>query len=140
MVGADRAQTAESDRGWDRADSASDQPSSGQGSGPAIANNQVIQQADINQFEGCFQAAGDAFVGLAGLGDTTWVIVREYDSRRIDSESLLHHLPWIYAGTVDRATKHFVEPQNPVAVIKVKTTKKLVSEVAHLRLQEGLGI
>jgi hypothetical protein len=41
----------------------------------------VIQQSDIDQFEGCFKALGDALIGLTGFCHTRWMIVSE-DYRR----------------------------------------------------------
>ena len=58
--------------GW-----ASDKPASGQRGGPAVADNQVVQQPNIHQFEGSFEPSGNAFIGLAGLCDATRVIVRD---------------------------------------------------------------
>jgi len=58
--------------GW-----ASDKAAGGQRGGPAVADNQVVQQPNIDQFEGSFEPLGNAFIGLAGLCDATRVIVRD---------------------------------------------------------------
>jgi hypothetical protein len=60
MVGAERAQTAEFDMGWDRADSASDQPSSGQ----AIAIETPLSTFCIPSTPGIFPASGARGLGI----------------------------------------------------------------------------
>ncbi len=53
----------------------------GQRRSPATADDQVIEEPDIDQLEGRFQAPRDALVRLAGLGNATRVVVGQDDSR-----------------------------------------------------------
>ena len=90
-------------------------PRLGQRGGAAVADNQVVQEPDIDQFEGRFQPPGDALVGLAGFGDAAWVIVSENDGSGVDGKGLLDDLTGVYAGAINRAAKQLVKSLRPGA-------------------------
>ena len=118
----------------------SEQSTAGKGCSSAVADNQVIQEPDIDQFKGRFEAFCNALIGLAGLGDPARVIVGQDDGGCIDPQGLLDDFPWVHAGAIDRAAEQFVEAQYPVAVVQVQAAKELVVEMSHARLEEGLGV
>ncbi len=68
------------------------------------------------------------------------VIMRQYDGRRVDSESLLDDFPRIYGSAINGAAEKLVEAQHAVAVIEIQAAKQLVIEVLHAGLQESFGV
>ena len=54
----------------------SEETARSQGCAVTVTDNQVIQKPNIDQFEGRFQASGDAFVGLTRFCDPGRMIVR----------------------------------------------------------------
>jgi hypothetical protein len=108
--------------------------------GLGTANDQVIEQPDIDQLEGRLQAPGDAFVGLAGFGNAGRMIVGKDNSGGIDRQRLLYNLARIDTGAVDRAAKQFIEAQHPMPVVEIQAAEHFVPEVANLRVQEGLRV
>src|SRR5271169_1149160 len=102
-----------------------------QGHARPVADDDVIQQADVHQREGLADTLGDQLGGLTGLGYARGVIVGDDHRRRISLQRLLDDFPRMHAGAVDRAAKQFLELNQPVAFIQVQTTKYLVLEVAQ---------
>ena len=119
---------------------ASQQPAPGQRGCLAVADDQVVQQPDIDQIERRFQPCRDAFIGLAGFGDARWVIVGEDDRGGVDRKGLLDDLAGIDRSTVDRATKQLVEPEDSVAIVEIQAAKSLMIEMLQAGLQKRLGI
>ncbi len=100
----------------------------------------MVQQPDIDQFKGRFEALRDALVSLAWLRDPAWMIVGKYDGCRVDGKCLFDDFPRIHRCAVDRAAEYFVKSQHAMAIVEVQTAKQLVVQVAHACLQESLGI
>ena len=65
-----------------------------------VANDDVIQQPDVDQRQRLFDPLGDQFVRLAGLGDPGGVIVGDDDGRAITLQCMLHDLARMHAGAL----------------------------------------
>jgi len=67
---------------------ASQHSPTGQGGADSIPDNKVIEEPDINQFQGRFDPACNALVGLARLCHAGWMIVGQNDSGGVHSQRL----------------------------------------------------
>src|SRR5580698_7722215 len=94
-----------------------------------VGHDEVIEHTDVDQLQRLAQAARDELIGMAGLGDSGGVVVREDDGGRVAGECLLHHLARMHAGAVDGAAKQFLESDQPVPVVQVQTAEQLVRHV-----------
>jgi len=106
----------------------------------SATNNEVVQHAYVNQLQGGFEPPRDAFICLAGLGDTRRVIVRQNDRRGVDGEGFFDDFSRIDTGAIYRPPKHLVETQHPVTVVQIQATEQLVAQVPHPRLQESTRV
>ena len=95
----------------------------------------MIQEAYIDQFECRFETPGDALIGLAGLCDTRWVIVRQNDGSGVDRQCFLDHLTRVHASAIDCAAEHFVEAQYAMAIVQVQAAEQFVAEVTKAGMQ-----
>src|ERR1700675_2534174 len=88
-----------------------------------VADDDVIEQADVDQRERFLDSLGDQFVGLTRFGDAGRVIVRDDDRGRIALQSQLDDFARMHAGAVDRAAKQFLKLNQAMALIEVETAK-----------------
>ena len=100
----------------------------------------MIEKPDVDQFESRFQAPRDAFVGLAGLGDATRMVVGENDGRGVHGQRLLDDFARVHRGAVYRAAKQLVEAQHSVAVVEEQAAEQLMAEMPHAGFQKALRI
>ena|ERR1700722_4177072 len=99
----------------------------------AVADNDVIQQPDVDQRERLLDALGDEFIRLARLGNSRWMIVRNDDRRRIALQRQLDDLARVHARAVNRAAKQLLELNQAMTLIEVEAAKHFVLEIAKLR-------
>ena len=71
----------------------------------AVADDDVVEQTDVDQRERLLDPHRDEFVGLAGLGDAGGMIVRHDERRRIALQSAFDDFSGVHTGTVDRAAE-----------------------------------
>lgn len=108
--------------------------------GLAGADDEMVEQPDIDELERRFEPARDAFVSLRGLRDARRVVVRENHSCRIDGQRLLDDLARIDAGSVYGAAKHLVELKYAMAVVQEQAAEYLVAKMPEPGLQECFGV
>ena len=94
---------------------------------------------DVHQRERLLDALSDEFIGLAGLGNSRWMIVRDDHRGGIALQGQLHDLARVHAGAVDGAAKQLFELDQSMTFIEVQTAKHFVLEIAQLRRQEIAG-
>src|SRR5690606_697646 len=92
----------------------SNQSTRGHRGTPAAGHNEVIQHADIDELEGCFQSTGDALIRLAWFRYSRRMVVEENHCRSVKLECLLHHHTRIHRSTVDGAVEQLPQFQHPV--------------------------
>src|SRR5438105_6912350 len=91
-----------------------------EGKAQSVADDEVIEHADVHQAEGLLEPPRDELVRLARLEHSGGVVVREDDRRRIVHQRLAQHLPGMHSGAVDGAAKQLLEGDEPVAVVEVQ--------------------
>src|ERR1700751_1841363 len=74
----------------------------------AIADDKVIEHADVDQRQRLFQPSRDELVRLARLEHARGVVVREDHRGGVVSERLAQHLPWMDAGAIDGAAEQLL--------------------------------
>jgi hypothetical protein len=79
----------------------SEEPTLGERQTAVVTDDEVIEHADIHQRERVAQSARDEFVGLAGLGDTGRMVVREDERGGVVLQGLRTDLARMNAGAVD---------------------------------------
>ena len=100
----------------------------------------MIEKANIDEFEGRFEALRDALVGLAGLGDARGMVVGQDHGGGVDGQRLLDDLARVDARAIDGAAEQLVETQHAMPVVEKQAAEDLVPEVAHVRLEERLCV
>ncbi len=103
----------------------------GEGGAASVADDQVIEEADLDQGEGVAQPGRDDLVGLRRFGDPGGVVVGQDHGRRVAGEGLLDDLPGVDARPVDRAAEQFLAAGEPVAAVQEQAAEHLVLEVAQ---------
>ena len=91
-----------------------------EGEALAVADDDVVEDAHVEERECLLQAARDELVRLAGLEDAGRVVVGEYHRCRIVRERLAQDLTRVHAGAVDGAAEQLLEGDQAVAVIEVQ--------------------
>src|SRR5271154_3419447 len=74
----------------------------------AVPDDDVIQEANVDQREGLLHSLGDQLIRLAGLGDARRMIVSDDDGGAIALQRMLDDLARMHAGAVDRAAEQFL--------------------------------
>ena len=105
----------------------------------AIADDEVIKDADIHQGQGVLEALGNAQVGLARFGDPGGMVMSENDGGGAEFEGAAHHFARVDAGAVDGAVEELLVPQHLVAVIEEEAGEDFMGIVVELALDEGPG-
>ena len=85
----------------------------------AVADDGVIEQADVHQGERIPDALGDLLVGAAGFGDAGGVIVGDNHGGAIAAQRLFDDFTRMHAGTVDGAAEKLLELDQAVAIIQL---------------------
>src|SRR5690606_14305354 len=67
-------------------------------------NNEMVEQADINQCQRPFQMLREVDVRLAGAGGARWMIVRKDDSAGMMLQACLDNFAGIDSGLGERAS------------------------------------
>src|SRR3989475_4086315 len=67
----------------------SQQPAFGKGHRAAACNDEMVEHLNIDQGERALQRAGEDLVGMARLGDTGGVVMRENHGRRVMPQGAL---------------------------------------------------
>ena len=80
----------------------------------------MIEHADVDQLQGFAQPSRDHFVGLTGLGDAGWMIMRQYDRGGIAGQRLLHYLARMHAGAVDGAAEQLIEGDQAMPIVQMQ--------------------
>ena len=62
----------------------------GQGSTDTISDNEVIEEPDIDQFQGRFDPACNALIGLTRLRHAGWMIMRKNHFNRLRKSKEVH--------------------------------------------------
>ena len=91
--------------------------------GGHASNNNVIQDADIDQLERTLQSARDSAVGFARLRVAARVVVVADHRGRVMAQRLLHDLARIRRGMGQRAKKQVLAETTSVTCV---TSKELV--------------
>jgi hypothetical protein len=71
----------------------------------AAGNDQMVEQADIDERQRAREFGRDAAVGFTRLAVAGRVIVAQYDGRGVVVEGPLHDLPRIHGRAVDGPAK-----------------------------------
>src|ERR1700722_12588661 len=70
-----------------------------------VADDDVIQKANVHEAQRLLDSLSNQFIGLAGLGDTRRMIVSDDHGGRVALQGELDDLARMHAGAVDRAAK-----------------------------------
>lgn len=75
------------------------------GEGVSFTDDEMVQNANVHQFENRFQAAGDRLVGMARLGQARGMVVGEDDRCAVVLDHTLEDRARIHTGAIDGAVE-----------------------------------
>src|SRR5690349_816892 len=101
-----------------------------------VADDEVIEHADVDEGECIAEPPRDQFVGLTRLRYAGRVVVRKDERGRVVLQRLPYDFARMNTGAVDGAAEHFFEMNEPVAVIEMQAAEHLVGPVTQLRGEE----
>ncbi len=104
------------------------------------ADDQMVEDAHVDERERALQRRGQELVGARRLGRTRRMVVGEDDRGRADLERALDDLARIDAGLRQRAAKHLLEPDQPALRVEEQHREHLVRALAELQLQVVLHL
>ena len=84
----------------------------------STGDDDVIKHGDIDQRQRFFEPVRNEFVRLARFGRTRWMRMSQHQSSGVTSKGQLHHLPGMYAGSIDRAAKQLYVFDEPMARVE----------------------
>src|SRR5688572_19113199 len=111
----------------------SDEPFFRERNAAAVADDEVVEEPNLDEGEGVPQPRRDDFVGLARLGDAARMVVGENHGRGISRERLLDYLARMHARAVHGSAKQLLASRQPVAAVEEEAAEHLVLEVAKAR-------
>jgi hypothetical protein len=98
-----------------------------------VADNDVVENIDIEDFAGLAESAGDAFVVAGRFGVSGGVVVGDDDGSGPVAERITKHLAWRDERVVDRADRHGCGGDESVLGVEVQCYRVLAVEI----LQSG---
>lgn len=112
----------------------------GEGKGPAAADNDMVQHADVEEAEAGLETLGDTPVGMTGLGHPRGVVVGKDDRCGPVLQGAHGYLPGIDGGAVEGAQEQVLAAQEPVLAVEEQTGEDLAAAGAQVVLQEALRV
>src|SRR5690606_30978910 len=97
----------------------------------AIADHEVVEQADVDQGQGLLQARGHGAVGGAGLGAAAGVVVADDHRRGVARQGAAHHFARMHLGAVDGAAEQLLEGERAMAGIQEQRGEDLAGMPAQ---------
>jgi hypothetical protein len=107
---------------------ASDPASFGQRNMPGRADNDMIEQANIDQRQGACKPFGDASIGLAWLAVSGRMVVAQDQRRGIVVQGTFQHFARVDRGAVERATEQRFETDQPVSRVQKQAAKNFIGQ------------
>lgn len=109
----------------------SEQTVLGEGIGRTVADDEVIEDADVDEGKCLFQAFREEPVSLAGFGDAGRVVVGENHGSGVFGEGLFDDLARVDRSPVDGAAEQLLGAQHPVLVVEKQAGEDFVSAAAQ---------
>src|SRR5690606_16151597 len=109
----------------------SDPPARGEGDGDAVADDEVVEQADVHQRQRLLQARGDGAVGGAGFGAAAGVVVADDLRGGVVHQRAPDDLARVYLGAVHGAPEQLLETERAVAGVEEQDREDLVGVAAQ---------
>ena len=106
----------------------------------ALADDEVIEDADVDEGERALQRLGQELVGARRLGGARRMVVRQDHRRGAELERALDDLARIDARLRQRAAEHLLEAQQPALRVEEEDGEDLVLAAAELQLQVLLDL
>ena len=100
-----------------------------------VADDEVVEDPDVEERERFLEAAGDELVGLAGLGNAGRVIMEEDHGGGVGLEHHARDLARVYGGAGDRATEEDLRADEAVTSVEEEEPEDLVWQRADLVAQ-----
>jgi hypothetical protein len=97
----------------------SDEPTFGEGEAGSVADDDVVQDSDIEELQGVDECARDLEVRAAGLGNAGGVIVGKDDGCGVVSHHLPRDLANVDVRVGNRAAEELLEGDEPTMRIEV---------------------
>src|SRR5882724_3446560 len=111
-------------------------PGLGEGVLGAGADDEVVEDSNVDERERLLEAPGDELVGLAGLGDSRRsVIVKEDHGGGVGLDDDARDLTRIHRGVVDRAAEENLGANQATAAVEQQEAEDLVRQRADLMAQ-----
>jgi hypothetical protein len=98
---------------------------------PAAADDQMVEEPDIDQGQCLGDPLSDIAVGLARLAVAGWVVVAQNHGSRVESQGLLHDLARIDGCAVDSAAEQGFVPDHAMPRVEVQAREYLVRQVGE---------
>ena len=102
---------------------------------PRARDDEVVEQADIDQCQGLFQCAREQEVRFAGFGGARRMVVGQHDAGRVGSERFLHYFARIHAGMTERTAEHFLGGDQAILDVEEEHDERFVALAAEQHAQ-----
>jgi hypothetical protein len=121
-------------------EAASHQAAGGEADALTGSDDQVVEDPDFDERQGCCDGFGDGFVRLAGLWDAAGVIVHQHHRCGFGeaAKGFFDDHAWEKLAAVDRAAGVLADAQNPVAIVEVADVEFFVAQVPQPHAEELL--
>src|SRR5690606_14580007 len=111
----------------------------GEGDGRAVADDEVVEQADVDQRQGLLEARGDRAVRGAGLGAAAGMVVPDDHRRRVAGQRVAHHFARMHLRAVHGAAEQLLERQGPVPGVQEQRREHLARMPAQALREIAAG-
>lgn len=102
-------------------------------------NHQVVQDADIEEAEGFFEAPSDSAVSGARLGVARRMVVEEHHGRGVVMQGALGDDPGMHLAAVDGAREEMFGRNDPMLGVQENGAENFVRQSRASGLEVGCG-